>query len=65
MSGITITLPEERLEQLRQLAATYRLSPEDLVRLSLEDLLTGSDAAVQAAVKEVLEKNRELYQRLA
>lgn len=65
MSQITVTLPEERLRQLQELAGNCQLSVEELVRASIEDFLSGTDEAVAAAVKLVLEKNRELYRRLA
>ncbi len=65
MSAITITLPDERLLKLREMAASFGISPEDLVRLSVEDLLSRPDRAFRQAVEHTLEKNRELYRRLA
>ena len=65
MSAITITLPDERLLKLREMATSFGVSPEDLVRLSVEDLLTRPDKAFRQATEHVLEKNRELYRRLA
>jgi len=48
-------------------AATARLnvSPEELVRVSIEELLSRPDEAFERAVEYVLEKNTELYRRLA
>lgn len=38
---------------------------EELVRVSIEELLSRPDEAFERAVEYVLEKNAELYQRLA
>jgi len=65
MSAITITLPDERLVKLKKIAANFGVTPEELVRLSVEELLTRPDQAFQQAVERVLEKNKELYERLA
>ena len=65
MSAITITLPDERLVKLREIAASFGVTPEDLVRLSVEELLTRPDQAFEEAVNAVLSRNQELYKRLA
>ncbi|MBA3767584.1 MAG: ribbon-helix-helix protein, CopG family [Acidobacteria bacterium] len=65
MSTITIAIPDERLRQLQEAAARLGVSPEDLVRVSIEDLLAGSDEKFKSAADRVLEKNAELYRRLA
>ena len=41
------------------------VSPEDLVRVSVEELLAQPDDKFEQAVNYVLEKNAELYGRLA
>jgi len=65
MSTITIAIPDERLRQLQEAASRLGVSPEDLVRVSIEDLLAGSDEKFKSAAERVLEKNAELYRRLA
>jgi antitoxin FitA len=65
MSTITIAIPDERLQRLREAAARLGVSPEDLVRVSIEDLLARPDETLKSAVEHVLEKNAELYRRLA
>ena len=40
-------------------------SPEDLARAAVADLLTTRDGDFEAAAKRVLQKNQELYRRLA
>lgn len=65
MSTITIAIPDERLRQLQEAAERLGVTPEDLVRVSIEDLLAGSDEKFQTAAARVLEKNAELYRRLS
>lgn len=65
MTTITITLPEDRLLNLNEQARRFSISPEELVRVSIEELLSRPDEAFQRAVNYVLEKNAELYRRLA
>ena len=65
MTTITISLPADHLRKLREVAAQYRVAPEDLVRASIEELLARPEEEFKQAVEYVLEKNTELYQRLA
>lgn len=65
MSTLTISLSEERLQQLETLARRYGLDAEALVRASIEDLITRPEADFQRAVRLVLDKNADLYRRLA
>jgi antitoxin FitA len=65
MSTITIAIPEERMLQLQEAGARLGVSPEDLVRVSVEELLAQPDDKFEQAVNYVLEKNAELYRCLA
>ena len=65
MSSITIELPEERLQKLRELAAELGVTPEELLRASVEGLLNRPDDEFKQAAEYVLKKNSELYRRLA
>lgn len=65
MATLTITLSEESLAQLRAKAMRFRVVPEELVRVSVEELLSRPDEEFQRAVAYVLAKNAKLYQRLA
>jgi predicted transcriptional regulator len=65
MTSITITLPEERLAKLREIAARLNVTPEDLARVSIEELLTRPDETFEQAAEYVLQKNSDLYRRLA
>jgi hypothetical protein len=65
MTTITITLSDDRLLKLKETATRLGVSPEDLVRVSVEELLTRPEEAFKRAMDHVLEKNAELYRRLA
>ncbi len=65
MTTITIELPSERLQKLREMALKFGVSMEELVRLSVEDMLTQPEEQFRKAAQYVLKKNAELYRRLA
>jgi len=65
MTTFTITLPDERVKKLQEIAEHFRVAPEELVRASLEELLSRPLDDFQKVVEQVLSKNAELYKRLA
>ncbi|MDT4967604.1 MAG: hypothetical protein QOJ64_2341 [Acidobacteriota bacterium] len=65
MSSITINISEEHLLKLRDIAARLKVSPEDLARMSVEELIAQPEKDFERAADYVLEKNAELYRRLA
>jgi hypothetical protein len=65
MITLTISLSEECLQQLKERAARLHIAPEELVRASIEELLTRPEEEFQRALTYVLNKNTELYRRLA
>ncbi|HEY88724.1 MAG TPA: DNA-binding protein [Thermoflexia bacterium] len=65
MSTFTVSLPDDRLQALKELASQLNISPEELVRLSVEEILTRPKETFRQTIEYVLEKNSELYQRLA
>ncbi|MDQ2996026.1 MAG: ribbon-helix-helix domain-containing protein [Chloroflexota bacterium] len=64
MTTITITLPDERVLTLKERAAHLGVTPEELVRVSIEELLARPADDFQRAVDYVLKKNADLYRRL-
>jgi len=62
---LAFELPPAQADRLRAEAARLGLSPEDLARAALLDLLATPDAEFQTIAARVLAKNRELYKRLA
>ena len=65
MSTLTVALPEERLVERNEMARHLGIAPEELVRVSIEELLTRPEEEFKQAVDYVLTKNAELYRRLA
>lgn len=65
MTTFTITLPDDRLKELEETAKRFRVASEELVRASLEELLSRPLDDFQKVVERVLSKNAELYKRLA
>jgi antitoxin FitA len=64
MSSITVPLSDEALARLQETAGQLGVSPEELVRVSIEELLGRPDEAFERAAEYVLNKNAELYRRL-
>jgi len=65
MTTITIELPSERLQKLQEMASKFGVSMEELVRVSVEDMLTQPEEQFRNAAQYVIKKNAELYKRLA
>ena len=65
MDAITISLSDDDLAKLREMASRHGITPEELARVSIEELLTRPEEEFQRAVDFVLKKNAELYRRLA
>ncbi|MCA9971488.1 MAG: ribbon-helix-helix protein, CopG family [Anaerolineales bacterium] len=65
MTTITVALPDDLMTRLKQLAERHRVTPEELVRVSVEELVAEPEDVFQEALEEVLRKNQELYKRLA
>ena len=65
MASITVDIPDEQLQKLQQLARDSQVSPEDLLRVNIEDWLARPQDEFAQAAAYVLKKNAELYRRLA
>ncbi|GIW01235.1 DNA-binding protein [Roseiflexus sp.] len=65
MTTITIALSDDQLQKLQQVATLFQVTPEELVRVSVEELLSRPEEEFRKALEYVLQKNTELYQRLA
>ncbi len=65
MTTITIALSDDQLQKLQQIATLFQVAPEELVRVSVEELLSRPEEEFRKALEYVLQKNTELYQRLA
>jgi hypothetical protein len=65
MKTLELNLPDPTATKLEEAAERLSLSPEELLILSLEEKLAQLDAQFQNASEYVLNKNAELYKRLA
>ena len=62
--AISLDLTPAQEERLRNQAQQLGLSAEDLARLAVEDLLERPESEFSEAARYIIEKNRELYDRL-
>jgi hypothetical protein len=64
MERLTITLPDEIAVQLKTAAQKTGVRPEEFLLASLQEKLDFLDSEFKEAMKYVLKKNAELYERL-
>ena len=64
MRTVAVNLPDEVAVEVEKLASGRGLSVDEYLRLSVEEKLA-RDEKFEAAAEYVLEKNSELYRRLA
>jgi len=65
MTTLTVSIPEEQLAKLSELAAELNVTPEALVAARVEELVRGPDEEFERIAAYVLKKNADLYRRLA
>lgn len=65
MKTLEINLPEETASRLDAAAEKLGITPEDLLVMSVQEKLARLDADFRAAAEYVVNKNDELYKRLA
>jgi len=65
MEQFTVNLPDDIAAQLKTVARKSGVKPEDLMLASLQEKLASLDPEFITAMKYVLRKNAELYERLA
>ena len=65
MTTLNIPISDEISKRLQELAGREGVSSEDLARAGLEDWLTRCRPDFLETARYVIEKNRELYRRLA
>jgi len=65
MKVLELNLPEPTVTKLKEAAERLGLSPEELAILSLEEKLAQLDEQFKNVSDYVLNKNAELYKRLA
>lgn len=62
---LEIELSPAQEEKLREEADRLKITPEELARAALTDLLSERDPDFKIAAERVLQKYTELYRRLA
>jgi predicted transcriptional regulator len=62
---ISIKLPEDTERRLSETARRLNVRVEDLAAAAVRDLVAPLDEDFKMAAQRVLEKNRDLYRRLA
>jgi len=62
---IAIELNAAQTERLKEIADDLGVGAEELAQAAVADLVSASEADFESAALRVLEKNRELYRRLA
>ncbi|HSO00100.1 MAG TPA: hypothetical protein VLS89_17525 [Candidatus Nanopelagicales bacterium] len=62
---LAIELSPSQADHLRERAKSLGISPEELARAAVADLLTSPEEEFRDAAELVLQKNKELYRRLA
>ncbi len=65
MSAVTIDINRDSLIKLKEKAIRLNISPEELIRIVIEDLLQQPDEKFKQVVNYILKKNEDLYRRLA
>ncbi len=65
MIRITVEIDDNKAAILEDKAKKFGLLPEQIVMASIEDLISQPDPVLEAAIRKVLSKNQELYERLA
>jgi len=65
MPSITLELSDNQLQKLQELATLYGVTLEVLLKIGLDDWLNSQTNEFVEAADYVLQKNAELYRRLA
>lgn len=65
MATLTISLSDEEMRRLAELSEREGLTIEQVVRVGIHDFLGLPDESFRVATARVMEKNAELYRRLA
>jgi len=62
---ITVDVPDAQLHRLEEAARRLKVAPEVLAAAAVQDIVALGDADFARIADRVLEKNRDLYRRLA
>lgn len=62
---LSLKLSSDAERRLAEVAQRLNVSPTELAAAAIRDLVALPDAEFEAVARRVLDKNRELYRRLA
>lgn len=62
---LNLELDDQQIQRLQDAARRLKVSVNDLAKAAINDLLAKPDQDFERSAKHVLEKNAELYKRLA
>lgn len=65
MTTLEIPISEERLEKLKAVAKRQKVAPEELIQMTIDELIKRPEQEIINVMDYVLRKNAELYRRLA
>lgn len=65
MKTLTISMTEQQAEKLQEAATRYQTTPEELALRGIEELLDRPEDELDFLIDYLLDKNAELYRRLA
>lgn len=63
--NVTFELPPAQAEKLQQVADRLGVSPSELARAAVSDLIAERSDDFEQAAERILRKNAELYRRLS
>jgi len=64
MKSLEVQIEDPTVDRLEAAAQKLGITPEELLRVSVEEKLARLDESFRAAVDQVISKNAELYKRL-
>ena len=65
MEIVTISLPDQLASEISEAAKKLGVSPEEFIKSGIEEKISLLNRDFHKAMDHVLEKNEELYKRLA
>jgi hypothetical protein len=65
MESVVVNLPDQLAVKVKEAASKIGISPEDFIKSGVEEKLLLLDSDFRNAIEYVLNKNAELYRRLA
>jgi predicted transcriptional regulator len=65
MMRITVDVPDAQARRLEEAARRLKVTPETLAAAALQDMVGQGDADFARIAERVIDKNRDLYRRLA